>query len=1273
MNDRNPYVGPRPFTSDEQALFFGREDEANELTSLILAHSVVVLCAASGSGKTSLLNAKIVPELLKQGCEVFSGGRVGGDLPKEVPAAKVKNIFVFNALITLIRQEEESTSAKSHERLAVVPPERFDASLAGTFAERLARGHQPVKRQKQADASETSDTDEGDSIPRVLIFDQFEEIFTKYQDRWDEREAFFDQLGTVFERDDNLRVVFAMREEHLANLHPYAWSLPEQLRTQFRIEGLREDAALLAIKEPIKSTPRSYGKGAAERLVENLLRSTDSSGEVTGRLEFVEPLHLQIVCRNLWQSLDSGVQEITSRMIRDLGDVDDALESYYDECIRETVRSQNVEEGQLRQWFSEKLTISGGGRGLVYQEQETTAGMANCVVEELDVKHHLIRPEMRGRSRWYELSHDRFVEPIRQSNEAWRSANDPVGVALEVEAGRWNSAARADYLLLRGSALRRAAFWLGHQTAGASQLVREFIQVSTNEKNASALRSERRTRRVYAAYAAGLLVIVGMLFFAYSATKRAGRQTEQLMTKMIATRFASRSIDEARNDEYELASLFSRQALVALQAKKLEPSSYVLPTLQRYLIPPAVIPISQASLVTVTEDGKKLAAALGGRRLELWQTNPPTKLRDWEADQDISDLEFLPDGSLLIGTGNKYKILESAGKVPVDSSAQFSPEEKVCRSGQLAAYKGPDKAIHVVEIRTGVEVGSVPDPENKPGALSALSAKGTRLGIATSDGTIRIWDVAAGAQVASTSLSNATIVAFAISPDGQKCAVLSSDKPLRIWGIAAGKPVLEEVPESIESKSVSSASIRFSSDSKKISIYGEDEDGEGSLQIWTLRSFEPIEDFKYGARVTPNRNLEIIAVTQPSQVVVYSLAPDVKAHPSGTSRRLTFEEYSEALGDLIPSLPEGAQIARQDGDVNKAAKKFEEALKIPGVNFDAKQAASQLAAEYFNAKGEKMALENGNIDEAKKYFQKAVSLNPELKIDPKKAESLAAQFKMWEAQTLGLNEGLVEPVEQAIQKALQLDPRASADPHTDAQQFAARHWLKQAQEIADSGAEVEKVERNLEKAAALDPTEEIEPHADAQRLVAGFWNKRARTLAAQTEKLDDVAEALKKAVAANPDLKFDPAVESKKLLSKTLEGKANLAKKNGDFKKAFDLLAQADMFDPGLKTRTNSWNALAWDALLAGEKVELALSAAEKAMAAAAGDPQLLAAAQDTRGLAKALSGDLPGALADFTNYLEHSTSDSPQIREKRRTWVEALRRGVNPFTSEVLTALRSE
>ncbi|HYN90084.1 MAG TPA: hypothetical protein VER55_16235, partial [Ardenticatenaceae bacterium] len=66
---------------------------------------------------------------------------------------------------------------------------------------------------------------------------------------------------------------------------------------------------------------------------------------------------------------------------------------------------------------------------------------------------------------------------------------------------------------------------------------------------------------------------------------------------------------------------------------------------------------------------------------------------------------------------------------------------------------------------------------------------------------------------------------------------------------------------------------------------------------------------------------------------------------------------------------------------------------------------------------------------------------------------------------------------------------------------------------------------------------------------------------------------------------------------------------------------------------------------------------------------------RDSRGLARALTGDIPGAIEDFRFYVEWAEDDpsAEQLRRKREGWIVELEAGRNPFDPETLEALRNE
>ena len=180
MSD-SPFVGPRPFETEDRDRFFGRTRELEELLSLIIAHRAVLVYAQSGAGKTSLLKAGVIPRLVERGCKVLPPARVQFLLPTDLSPEKVANIFVFHALQHWAADLSHGPSAEKCAQM--------------TLAEFLNMIVPP------------SGPDEESAVPMVIVFDQFEEIFTANADRWQERAPFFKQLSQALEEIPTLKVV----------------------------------------------------------------------------------------------------------------------------------------------------------------------------------------------------------------------------------------------------------------------------------------------------------------------------------------------------------------------------------------------------------------------------------------------------------------------------------------------------------------------------------------------------------------------------------------------------------------------------------------------------------------------------------------------------------------------------------------------------------------------------------------------------------------------------------------------------------------------------------------------------------------------------------------------------------------------------------------------------------------------------------------------------------------------------------------------------------
>jgi hypothetical protein len=469
----NPYVGPRTFTRQESDRFFGREHEARELLSLIISERLVLFYAQSGAGKSSLINARLIPQLREAELAVLPIGRVSGELPEGI--SDVDNIFAFNLLLSL----DESDGV----------PNRFTHMRLTDFLTRLTSLDGQHYYYDERAGSEVDD-EAYEASPYVLIVDQFEEIVTAHPARWQEREGFFRQLDQAMADDPLLWVVLSMREDYVATLDPYIHLLASKMRARFYMQRMGYEAALEAVRKPAERYSRPFAPGVAENLIDNLRQIRVHGVQVSGQPDtqpgqFVEPVQLQVVCFQLWENLrERPVGQITQQDLQELGDVDMALAQFYEQAIAEVVRQIDVSEIELRNWFENQLITEARTRGTVYRGKMQTGGIDNRAVDLL-ARRFLLRSEVRTGGTWYELVHDRFVTPILQANQAWRLTQPLIQMAQA-----WEDSDRSMTKLLEGQQLKQA---LATNWQGLGPLVQFFLEASeaAHEVRENALKAEK--------------------------------------------------------------------------------------------------------------------------------------------------------------------------------------------------------------------------------------------------------------------------------------------------------------------------------------------------------------------------------------------------------------------------------------------------------------------------------------------------------------------------------------------------------------------------------------------------------------------------------------------------------------------------------------------------------------------------------------------------------------------------------------------------------------
>src|ERR1700722_2768146 len=156
--DGHPYVGLRAFRSSEQSLFYGRDRESSDVAAIWGANKLTVLYGASGVGKTSLVQAGVIPSLDSSRFDIC-------------PIGKIRHEFAGAS----------SAAEDNPYRLSLLAswsPEKSPQDLAGrTITEFFSERGQRADRY-------------GDPIPVMAVIDQTEELFSDLPLRQDYLESF---------------------------------------------------------------------------------------------------------------------------------------------------------------------------------------------------------------------------------------------------------------------------------------------------------------------------------------------------------------------------------------------------------------------------------------------------------------------------------------------------------------------------------------------------------------------------------------------------------------------------------------------------------------------------------------------------------------------------------------------------------------------------------------------------------------------------------------------------------------------------------------------------------------------------------------------------------------------------------------------------------------------------------------------------------------------------------------------------------------------------
>ncbi|MGH8594857.1 MAG: hypothetical protein ACREV3_13710 [Gammaproteobacteria bacterium] len=306
MSKLNPFPGLRPFEADESHLFFGRETATNDLLQKLQVNRFIAVVGTSGSGKSSLVRAGMLPDLY------------GGLMTKAGSRWRVAVLRPGDSPIRALAQ------ALAGAEVFGVPEGDGEMQSAITEAvlRRGALGLIDVARQAKLPADENL----------LVVVDQFEELFRlRYSNASaslrDEPAAFVKLLLESTRQDElSIYVVLTMRSEYLGDCTQF-WDLPEAINAgQYLIPRLTRSQRQEAITGPVAVG----GAGMAPRLIQRLLNDVGDSPDQLPILQ-----HALMRTWDHWAATEGEDVAIDLDHYDAIGGMAEALSRHADEAFNE--------------------------------------------------------------------------------------------------------------------------------------------------------------------------------------------------------------------------------------------------------------------------------------------------------------------------------------------------------------------------------------------------------------------------------------------------------------------------------------------------------------------------------------------------------------------------------------------------------------------------------------------------------------------------------------------------------------------------------------------------------------------------------------------------------------------------------------------------------------------------------------------------------------------------------------------------------------------------
>jgi WD40 repeat protein len=842
-----PYRGLFHFGPGDAEYFFGRESFVEELVRATQTRNFIPLLGASGSGKSSVVLAGLVPKLQQAGHWQFTHFRPGAD-PFHALALALVPLYVNN-----LDETERIRQARN---------------LAGYF-----RTGEVLLADVFAQIQQNFPTDRV-----LLIADQFEELYTLCTDEAIRRDFLDKLLAGIVAPVDHIPfapiLVATMRADFLGNALSYRPFADVLQNAVLMLGPMNRSELTEAIKKPAKKLEVTFEAG----LVERILGDVEAEPGILPLLEFA--------LTELWQRR-SGKQ-LTHAAYEAIDEVQGALGRH---ANQEYAKLSEIDQERVRRIFIQLVRPGEDAEDTRRIATKAELGEQNWSLVKQLADARLLVTSLNGADlETVEVVHEALIRnwgelrgwmKIDRGFRAWQER-------LRGAMRQWQKTEQDKGSLLRGVALAEAEEKLRERPA---EMVSEasFIEQSLQERERlQQAETDRRKREIKTARritASSLLTVVVSSGLGIMAWKQA--QQAQLSEANALSTSALSLIEKGKDLDAFIPAIKAGEILQNQQAS----NPTVLKALKEALSHKSEYNRLEGDKeyvysISYCPGGKILATGGGTEKIRLWDIERG-KSKLWnikrrgelsiekQDDKSVNSVSFSPNCEKLVSSNknNTIKIWDIKKRALIRTlnghnssvnSVSFSFDDKIFASGS------EDNTIKLWDANNGVLIRTL-DGHKAP--VNSVSFSSTKLASGSSDNTIKLWNKK-GDFIRTLDKHKKEVLSVSFSPDGTTLASASRDNTIKLWNANNGVLI-----RTLDGHKSFVHSVNFSSDGKTL-VSGS---SDNRIKLWNVNTGEVINTLKghdgyvYNVSFTPD-DKTLITGSNDGTIRLWQLENKIRKH-----------------------------------------------------------------------------------------------------------------------------------------------------------------------------------------------------------------------------------------------------------------------------------------------------------------------------------------------------------------------------------------------------------